>query len=148
MTVPGELARLLAGWPLAGVAEQAFPFLTIDEAGFPHVVLLSRAELDVAPDGGTVLAVIASPRTRANLARSGRATLIAISGTTAHCTKLAVRRVIETEAALGCALAMTEHKADSLGIPLTPVSYVPPPELAALESWEASRDLLSRLAQP
>jgi hypothetical protein len=33
MTVPADLARLLVGRPDVGVAEQAFPFLTVDEAG-------------------------------------------------------------------------------------------------------------------
>ncbi len=146
MTVPRELASLLAGRPDAGAAEQAFPFLTVDEAGFPHVALLSRAELDVTADGGDVLAVIASRRTRANLTRNGRAGLIAIAGTTAHYAKLRVLHAIDTPAAIGCVLQVTEHKADSLGIPLSPISFVTTPKIARAEDWDASRRLLSKLA--
>lgn len=146
MTVPRELASLLAGRPDTGAAEQAFPFLTVDEAGFPHVALLSRAELDVTPDGSDVLAVIASSRTRANLTRYGHAGLIAIAGTTAHYVKLRVLHAIDTPAAIGCILQVTEHKADSLGIPLSPISFVTTPEIARAEDWDASQQLLGRLA--
>ncbi|HWG02334.1 MAG TPA: hypothetical protein VG164_10890 [Trebonia sp.] len=124
MTVPAGLARLLAGRPDVGAAEQAFPLLTVDDAGFPHVALLSKAEIDVTPDGSAVLAVIASRRTRANLGRDGRAGLIAIGGTVAHYAKLSVVRAIDTPAALGCVLRVAEHKADSLGIPLSPIGFV------------------------
>jgi hypothetical protein len=147
MTVPGELARLLTGRPDIGAAEQAFPFLTVDEAGFPHAALLSRAEVDVTPDGGAVLAVIASRRTRANITRDEHAGLIAVAGTTAHYVKLSVLRAIETPAAIGCVMRVTEHKADSLGIPLSPIGFVTTPEIAHLEDWDASQQLLSRLAE-
>jgi hypothetical protein len=146
VTVPGELARLLAGRPDIGAAEQAFPFLTVDEAGFPHVALLSRAEVDVTPDGSELLAVITSSRTRANLARDGRAGLIAVAGTVAHYAKLRVVRAIETPAAIGCVMQVTEYKADSLGIPLSPIGFVTTAEIARLEDWDASEQLLSRLA--
>lgn len=146
MIVPGEVARLLAGRPEIGAAEQAFPFLTVDEAGFPHVALLSRAELEVMPDGSRVLAVIASSRTRANLARDGRAGLIAVAGTIAHYAKLRVLHTIDTPAALGCVLQAVEHKADSLGIALSPIGFVTTPELGSLEDWGASQRLLHALA--
>lgn len=146
MTVPGDLIRLLAGRPDIGASEQAFPFLTVDEAGFPHVALLSRAEIDVTPAGGEILAVIASSRTRVNLARDGRAGLIAVSGTVAHYAKLSLVRVIDTPAAIGCVMQVTEHKADSLGIPLSPISFVTTAEIARMEDWDASEQLLRRLA--
>lgn len=146
MTVPADLARLLTGRPDADGAEQAFPFLTVDEAGFPHVALLSRAELDVTPDGSDVIAVIASSRTRANLGRDGRAGLIAIGGIVAHYAKLSVTRAIDTPAALGCVLRVTEHKADSLGIPLSPIGFVTTAEIARMEDWDASERLMRQLA--
>lgn len=145
MIVPGELARLLAGRPDVGAAEQAFPFLTVDEAGFPHVALLSRAEVDVTQGGSEILAVVASSRTRANLTRDGRAGLIAVGGSVAHYAKLRLVRTIDAPAALGCALEVTEYKADSLGIPLSPMGFVTTPEIARLEDWEASEQLLRAL---
>jgi hypothetical protein len=146
MTVPADLASLLAGRPDVGTAEQAFPFLTVDEAGFPHVALLSRAEIDVTSDGSDVLAVIASGRTRANLGRDGHAGLIAIGGTVAHYAKLSLVRTIDTPAALGCVLRVTEHKADSLGIPLSPIGFVTTAEIARMEDWAASERLMRQLA--
>jgi hypothetical protein len=145
--IPAVLRGLLDGRPAVGVREQAFPFLTVDEAGFPHVALLSRAEIGVSPDGREVLAVVASRRTRANLERDGRAGLIAVGATTAHYAKLRVGRVIDAGPALACALSLTDYKADSLGIPLAPVSFVTSAEIARLEDWAASEELLLRLAE-
>ena len=146
MNVPEEMAALLAGWPEPGRAEQAFPFLTVDEAGFPHAALLSRAELDVSPDRSAVLAVVASTRTRANLERDGRATLIAVGGTTAHYAKLRMTRSIAAAGALGCRLAVAWHKADSLGIPLSPAGFTATAEIGRIERWPDSRRLLARLS--
>jgi hypothetical protein len=144
--VPGELARLLAGQPVVGATEQAFPFLTVDEGGFPHVALLSRAEIGLNPDGTEVFAAVASRRTRANLEREGRAGLIAVDGITAHYAKLQLMRTIQSVEALGCALRVSEFKADSLGVPLSPISFGVTAEIARLDGWEASRQLLRRLA--
>jgi hypothetical protein len=124
------------------------PVLTVDEAGFPHAALLSRAELDVSPDRSAVLAVVASTRTRANLARDGRATLIAVGGTTAHYAKLRVTGSITGTGALGCRLAVAEHTADSLGIPLSPVGFTATAGIGQLERWPDSRSLLARLREP
>jgi len=146
VTVPQALARLLDGRPAVGAREQAFVFLTADQAGFPHVALLSRAELGVSPDGREVLAVVASRRTRANLERDGRAGLVAVEGTTAHYAKLRVVRTIEAGALIGCAMRLAEYQADTLGIALSPVSFVTTADLARLEGWEASERLLRRLA--
>jgi hypothetical protein len=146
VTVPDELARLLAGQPAVGTREQAFPFLTVDEGGFPHVALLSRAEIGVSPDGREVLAVVTSRHTRANLQRDRRAGLIAIGGTTAHYAKLYLVRSIQSGEALGCGMRVIELKADSLGIALSPISFGTITEIARLESWEASGQMLRRLA--
>jgi hypothetical protein len=146
MKLPDELARQLAGRPAPGQREQAFPFLTVDAGGFPHVALLSRAELDVGPGQATVLAVVASRGTRENLARDGRAGLIAVSDTTAHYAKLKVVRSRADGDLLGCELELTEYKADSLGIPLSPVAFTATAGLAALEDWRRSDELLRQLA--
>ena len=126
MTVPQGLARLLDGRPAVGAREQAFVFLTVDQAGFPHVALLSRAELAVSPDG--------------------RAGLVAVEGTTAHYAKLRVVRTIDAGESIGCAMTLAGYQADTLGIPLSPVSFVTTAGLARLEDWAASDRLLRRLA--
>ncbi|MDT7630568.1 MAG: hypothetical protein QOI50_2498, partial [Pseudonocardiales bacterium] len=41
--IPVELRSALAGRPTVGDWDVMFPWLTIDDAGFPHVCLLSRA---------------------------------------------------------------------------------------------------------
>jgi hypothetical protein len=146
MTVPAALAGLLDGRPAVGAREQAFMFLTVDQAGFPHVALLSRAELAVSPDGREVLAVVAGRRTRANLERDGRAGLVAVEGTTAHYAKLRVVRTIDAGESIGCAMTLAGYQADTLGIPLSPVSFVTTAGLARLEDWAASDRLLRRLA--
>lgn len=143
MAVPDELRRLLRGFPAVDADEQAFPFLTVDEGGFPHPALLSRAELEPGTDG--ILAVIASPNTQANLRRDGRATLIAVHGTTAHYAKLRMTRWLTMDELLGCEFDVVHHKRDSLGIPLAPIGFRTTAEIAEHEHWARTAALLRRL---
>jgi hypothetical protein len=133
MNVPDVVIELLAGHPGIGTTEQAFPFVTVDPEGFPHVCLLSRMELDVI--GDEVRAVIASRRTGANLERSGQATLIAVAGMTAHYVKLRLARQARVEGVLAAALVAVDHVADSLGITLSPITYIVPEGLDEREDW-------------
>jgi hypothetical protein len=142
--VPEQVVALLTGSPAPGVEEQALPFLTVDEAGFPHVALLSRAE--ARADARRVVVAVASRRTRGNLLRTGRATLIGVAGDTAHYLKLEVVRTLEVDGLLGCDLRPVEHVADSAGMPLSPIGYRPTQALAEAESWQATAALLDRLA--
>lgn len=144
--LPAALAVLLAGQPAPGATEQAFPFLTVDPEGYPHVALLSRAEVETGPAGDAVLVAVASRQTRANLARDGRCTLIAVAGDTAHYAKFRVSASIPTPELLGCELRLTAYKADSLGIPLSPIAFTTTGELAELEHWDRSAALLEQLA--
>lgn len=148
MSIPAELVRLLSGRPEVDRREQAFPFLTVDESGFPHVALLSRAEVEISAGASEILAVVASEHTRANLRRDGRASLIAVDGTVASYVKLRVVRMLDAGPVLGCAMTIAEYKADSLGIPLEPISFVTTAEIAQTESWETSERLLRDLADP
>lgn len=143
MTLPDDLHRLLIGHPGIEADEQAFPFLTVDENGFPHPALLSRAELEPGPGG--LLAVIASRRTRSNLERDGRATLIAVHETTAHYVKLRLIRSIADDELVGCEFDVTQHKRDTLGIPLTPIGFRTTAEIAELEHWDRTAALLRQL---
>ena len=67
MMVPPEVLALFDGQPEMNSWEPVFQLLTVDEAGFPHVCLLSRMELEAGT--GHIYAVLASetttvPRTR------------------------------------------------------------------------------------
>lgn len=146
VTLPPEVARLLTGIPEINGDEQAFPFLTVDDAGYPHVALLSRRELEPQADGDTLLAVVASPRTRANLERDGRACLVAVDGDVAYSVKLQLVRSLLEPDAIAAAFAVVEHKADSAGLPLTGIRFRPTPELVRLEHWDRTAELLIRLA--
>jgi hypothetical protein len=144
LPLPEPVAALLRGGVHVGEPAQAFPFLTVDESGAPHVALVSGQEAAVGADG-SLLVVLGSPTTRANLLRSGRATLVAVEGVTAHSVKLALRRSVEDEGLLAAVLDVTSHKADSVGVPLSPIGYVPTDELVALEHWDRSSRVLDRL---
>lgn len=143
-SVPAELALLVETWPSPDQDEQAFPFVTVDEDGFPHVMLLCTAELLATPDRGALLVAIASATGRANLARDGVATLIAADGAAAHYAKL---RVLDTEehdhfAVYTCHVA--HYKRDSLGIPLRPMDFHATKQVAENERWAATRAALTR----
>ena len=140
MTVPGELVAMLEGAPVVGAREQAFPFVTADADGFPHPALLSRAEMEVGPDGADLRAALRSRRTRANLERSGHAALIAVAGRTAHYVKLRLTRSMAVHDLLACVFEVVEHKPDSLGIALTPITYQVTAEIARAERWDATAE--------
>jgi hypothetical protein len=147
MTVDDDLAALLEGRPEVDQQEQAFPFLTVDEHGYPHVALLSRSEVDVTADHAEILVALRSRRTLANLERDAKATLIAVGGTVAHYAKLSGhRRLREDDGLVAWAFAVIEHKADSLGIPLHPVTFPTSDEVAQMERWDISDRALRRLA--
>lgn len=145
VTDEGDLLALLRGAPEVEHDEQAFVFLTVDESGYPNPALLSRAELDVGRDG-EVLAVVASTRTKANLARDGKATLIAVQGPTAHYAKLRMLHRAEEGRLLGGTFEIVEHKRDSLGIELSPIIFRATASVAEMEHWAASDRLLRALA--
>jgi hypothetical protein len=143
VVIPPEVIERLNGLPVPGQHEAAFPLLTVDDEGFPHVCLLSRAELEA--DAGEVRAVIASRNTRAHLERDGRASLVVVEGTTAHYLKLAVDRSHDIDGRLAVAFSPSDHRADSLGIPLTPIGYTPSDDLSDLERWDLSARGLAEL---
>ncbi|OMC39532.1 hypothetical protein A5742_04715 [Mycolicibacterium fortuitum] len=143
--VPGEVAELLRGFPAVDVREQAFAFLTVDTGGYPHSALLSRTELEPSADDAVLFAVVASPRTRANLRRTGTAGLIAIDGTTCHHLKMRMTGSLADRGILGGVFTVVDHKRDDLGIPLQPMSFHTSTELAEREDWPRTLALFARL---
>jgi hypothetical protein len=144
MSVPSELALLLETWPRPDHDEQAFPFVTVDENGFPHVMLLCTAELLATGDRDALLVAIASRTARANLARTPVATLIAADGAAAHYAKLRVHAATEHTGFTVYTCHVANHKRDSLGIPLRPMDFHATTEIAASERWTATRAALTR----
>jgi hypothetical protein len=145
MRVPDEVADLLRGAPEVGAHEQAFPFVTIDPGGFPHAALLSRMELEVGPGNADVRAALRSRRTRANLTERGHAALIAVRGDAAHYVKLDLLRSAVVHDLQACVFEVVEHKADSLGIALTPITYQVTADIARAERWDATVEALELL---
>lgn len=142
--VPTAVAALLAGAPVPGRAEQAFHLLSTDLDGRPRAMLLSRAEL--AADRGDLLAVVAPSTSRANVERTRVATFLAVEGTTQHTLALDLLDAHGDGDLLGARFAVVAAKADSLGIPLEPLSYTPTDALARTERWVRSGRLLEQLA--
>jgi hypothetical protein len=145
MTLPVEVNAALQGWPEADTQEQAFVFLTVDEHDFPHVALLSRAEIHPADD--EVLVAVSGTTTRANLRRAGQATLVVFVADTAHYLKLRAVDSREGEGFTVVAFRVAHHKADSVGIPLRPVSFRTSSDLARFEHWERHREALLEFAR-
>ena len=144
-SLPPAVAAALRGQPIIGASESASPFVTVRADGFPHVTLLSRAELDTV--GAHLLVALAGTTTPANLDRTGQATLFVVVDDTAHSCDLAVDIRCEHAGMVGYAMRLVAHRADSLGIPLTAVRYTTPPELPSVERWDTSRQLLAALAR-
>jgi hypothetical protein len=143
-SVPSELALLLATWPQPDRDEQAFPFVTVDENGFPHVMLLCTAELLATDDRDALLVAIASRTARTNLARTPMATLIAADGAAAHYTKLRVHAATEHDGFTIYTCHVAHHKRDSIGIPLRPMDFHATKEIAESERWTSTQAALTR----
>lgn len=144
MTVAPEIVAVLAGWPEVGSWEPIFPLLTVDELGFPHVCLLSRAELYA--NEHHVYAVLASPTTVNNLNRRPVATLLVILYDSAHYLKM--RAVHASEPAPAAVIfEVVSSVRDSLAIPLRPPQYLVTSSLPVAEAWAQSAELLASLAE-
>jgi hypothetical protein len=145
LDVPEPVAALVTGRPGVNETEQAFPLLTTDPAGFPHVALVSRSEVEVSADRRRLVAAVASKRTSHNILRTGRTTLVAVGGTTAHYVKLEMVAHHEASGLLGCELAVVDAVADSLGIELSPILFRTSADLARSEHWDRTKELLSTM---
>lgn len=141
--VPEEVRAAVAGSPWPSSWEDMLPLLTVDEHGYPHVCLLSRAELDA--DGEYVYAVVAGPGTCANLLRTGQATLVVIDEGHAVYVKLDVADVLPEDTWLGVTLFVASIKRDGVGIPLAPPRYLVTEDLGVRESWDRSAALIQRM---
>ena len=133
MNVPKEVADLLRGRPQPGHHEQAFPIVRLDDGCYPTWRCWRVPERDVAPGDMAVLAVIGSQRTRANLARTTKATLIATGATSAYYLELRLVRSIEEEGAMGCFFEGVDFKEDSVGIPLNAMGFEATDDIARME---------------
>lgn len=142
-TVPPEIVARLRGHPEVGSWEPMFPLLTVDELGFPHVCLLSRAELHADPH--RVYAALASPTTVKNLGRRPAATLIVIGDDSAHYLKMRAAHIRAADLT-GVVFEVISAIRDRLTLPLAPPRYLVTSALPVAEAWAASGELLSQLA--
>ncbi len=142
--VPAEVIERLAGFPVPGAWESAFPLLTSDPGGEPRVCLLSRAELEAEP--GLLRCAVRSRRTSANLRRTGVAVLHVVDNTVSWSIRTRVGRVVVDDGGLAAELLVTAVERDSLGIPLRPMGFLADAALAAVERWPDNAALFARLA--
>jgi hypothetical protein len=142
--VPEEIRQALDGRPDTGAWDPMFPLLTVDEAGYPHVCLLSRTELTTHQD--RVLAVVASRHTIENLHRDGLATLLVVSTDGALYLKMHAEHTVEAEpGVLGVSFEVRSVKRDGVGVPLEPARFLVTAGLEAAEDWYLSRQVLDQL---
>lgn len=144
LNLPDEVLAALRGGPVVGDWDPMFPLLTVDEAGYPHVCLLSRSELDARP--ALVVAVVVSPRTTENLRRDGRAALMVVVADAAfHCKLRMVWAQQGEHDQFGVAFEIVSVKRDGIGIPLEPPRFLVTGAIQWEEHWESSRRLLDCL---
>jgi hypothetical protein len=124
--------------------DEAIPLITVDPALFPHVCLLSRAQLDA--DDAEILAAIHSHHTREHLARTHTAGMIVVVDDSAHYVKLAVDRHISFDKVHGYAFRVVGHKMDRTGEALVGMQFFVSSQLPIWEDWETSGAVLTRLS--
>ena len=142
--LPTSFVDALIGYPEIGVPDIMIPLLTVDEESYPHVCLLSRAELDA--DMNHIYAVVASSVTKSNILRDRRATLIVFTPRTAYYSKLDAALTKEDGHLLGVVFALHSIKEDGdesfhMDVP----RYLPTEAIALMEQWERSRSFLREL---
>jgi hypothetical protein len=144
--IPEAALAILRTRPQPGAPfDQAVPLLTVDGAGFPHVALLSRAQLRAGRDPAELLVAVWSPGTRANLLARRRATVVLVSGQTAFYLKLTVVGTVEHAQRLGAVLRVAGCTTDSAGVDLSPLGFRFSAELAEREGWAADTEVLDLL---
>lgn len=143
MRLPDDLVAYLAHGPVIGDDEQILPLLTVDEMGAPHACLLCRAQVTAVP--GEIRAAISSPGTRENLAARPAALLLVTLGETVHHCGLSMAHATEADGVLGAVFAPVSHKADGLGIALSPATFVASEAIAEYERWDETAALLGSL---
>jgi hypothetical protein len=143
--VPEEVRRAVDGRPKVGTWEEMFALLTVDSQTFPHVCLLSRAELQA--DAVEIHAVIASPNTAANLRRTHRATLVVIGSDAGwYCKLQLLCSSVEEDTVLAARFQVVSIKHDAAGVALEPPRFMPTAALMSAEGWERSSRILAALA--
>jgi hypothetical protein len=141
------LAILHAQVPPEGEFDQAFPLLTVDIAGFPHVTLLSRGQLQPGHDDAVLLASVWGPGTRKNLLATRSATVVVVAARAAYYLKLSVARTVEHAGRLGVVLWVAGCTIDSAGADLSPLGFRYSAELAVYEGWDADAQVLKLLRE-
>ena len=147
MPLPESLVAAIAGMPNSdGEWDSAFELLTVDEDGFPHVCLLSRAECKVV--GEYLCLVVRSTTTNRNLVAKRKAGFVATDGAGATYVKLRVGIVVEgtDENAKAFALECVWQKRDEMPeVPMRPLEFWASARVREVEQWDASLDLLETL---
>jgi hypothetical protein len=146
--IPGPALAILRAQPRPnGEFDQAIPLLTVDNAGFPHVALLSCGQLRPGRHDDQLLASVWGPGTRANLLATRRATVVLIAARTAYYLKLSVVRTVEHAGRLGVILRVAGCTTDSAGVDLSPLGFRRSAELAEREGWDADAQVFSVLEE-
>jgi hypothetical protein len=142
--IPTSILDALIGYPEVGVSDAMIPLLTVDEAGYPHICLLSRAELDA--DTNHIYAVVGSRVSKSNILRDRRATLIVFTVGAAYYAKLDVALIKEEGHLLGVVFNLHSIKKDGdESFHMQAPRYLPTNEIALMEHWTRSRSLLREL---
>jgi hypothetical protein len=142
--IDSSIVEALTGYPEVGVPDAIIPLLTVDEAGYPHVCLLSRAELDA--DASHIYAVVASTVSKSNIRRDRRATLILFTALAAYYCKLDVATINEDDGLLGIVFTVSSTKKDGdESFHMQAPNYLPTEAIASNEHWTHSRTLLREL---
>jgi hypothetical protein len=146
MSEDSGLPVAVRGVPEPGTWDPIFTLFTVDDDGFPHPFLLSRASLDAT--GNTLRVVLASAsRTVGYLRRRPRAALVFIDGEISYSCECEASGFRDTGRGLtGVAMTVLAVRQDTLGIPLRPASFWVTEAIAAREAWARSAALLAEMA--
>jgi hypothetical protein len=143
MMIPVDVITAFVGAPAVDDWDPMYPLLTVDENRYPHVCLLSRAQLTA--DALHIYAAIASGTTRRNIERTGHAGLIVVRTDAAIQLKLDVHYMESSGDRLLVAFRLSSAKSDQMSVPLEPSRFRVTEALARAEDWARENRLLVQL---
>jgi hypothetical protein len=147
--LPEDLAACFRGLPVVGQLDQAFLLLTVNERDGVDTCLLSRTELRTyESDGADLMAVVASRRARANLSARPRATIVAVVGDAVHTIECRIVHRTDAPDTAALLLAAAEHRRDTVGVELRPLSFRVEERLRVEERWDRTEQVMRSLAAP
>jgi hypothetical protein len=146
-----EVVGLLDGSDLGARVGLTLQLLTVDEAGWPRVALLSAGEVLTLDESSLRLALWPGSRTTANLTRTGHGTLVFVHAGASHSVAIEARRAGDLaepsiRAVFDGRVVDAQRDEVPYAVLRSGITFDLPDPASVLPRWRATIDALRRAA--